>query len=439
MPPNSSGPDAAPPAASAGAAGPSSRSRATRERIVAAAARCFAASGYRGVSVRDVATEAGLSHPGVLRHFSSREQILDAVVTRFELENEQWLAARTDAPPHRLIALAEHNQSKPGYLELFSTLAGEAVSPEHPAHARFAARYRELREQSVQQPPAIEWSLDDATRMLAGWDGLQLASLYNPGEVDVAAELARQLTGDRGPMNGERSPARDVGPAEDAGPMVRLADGRAEPASTGQQAGYAVGRARQAHIIADATELFARRGFHDTSLREVAEAVGISKSALLHHFPTKDALLLAVIAERDRRTVPSSEDLQAASPAKTIELMVRTARRSELETPGLVEVYTVLTSEAASPRHPAHSFFAARSRRTIADVTVLFERLAADGLLAPGRDPIHEGRWVPAMWDGLQMQWGYDPSIDVAGLLADYFDAAGTFPVLAPPRTAPSA
>ena len=145
MPPTSSGPEAAtaaPPAAS-------SRGRATRERIVAAAARCFAASGYRGVSLRDVATEAGLSHPGVLRHFSSREQILDAVVTRFELENEQWLAARTDVPPQRLIALAEHNQSKPGYLELFSALAGEAVSPEHPAHERFAARYRELRDESV--------------------------------------------------------------------------------------------------------------------------------------------------------------------------------------------------------------------------------------------------------------------------------------------------
>ena len=271
--------------------------------------------------------------------------------------------------------------------------------------------------------------------MLAGWDGLQLASLYNPGDVDVAAELARQLTGSGGQTHGERGPTRED-PPMDVGPSASPAD---EPASTTPTAGYAVGRARQARIISDATELFARRGFHDTSLREVAEAVGISKSALLHHFPTKDALLIAVIAEHDRRTVPSSEELLAASPAETIELMVRTARRAELETPGLVEVYTVLTSEAASPRHPAHSFFAARSRRTIADVTVLFERLAADGLLSPGRDPIHEGRWVPAMWDGLQVQWGYDPSIDVAELLADYFDAAVTFSVPTPPRTAPTA
>ncbi|SIN90409.1 TetR/AcrR family transcriptional regulator [Agromyces cerinus] len=467
MPPNSSGPEAAPPTASAGSARPaasaqpagsarpaaSARGRATRERIVAAAARCFAASGYRGVSLRDVAAEAGLSHPGVLRHFSSREQILDAVVTRFELENEHWLAARTDVPPHLLIALAEHNQSKPGYLELFSALAGEAVSPEHPAHGRFATRYRELREESLRQPPATPWSRDDATRMLAGWDGLQLASLYNPGEVDVAAELAQQLTGRREQAGAEPEAGAGAEAGAGDGPTAAASAADTRPAShatpadepqpstpaTAPSAGYAVGRARQARIIADATELFARRGFHDTSLREVAEAVGISKSALLHHFPTKDALLVSVIAERDRRTVPSSEELLAASPAETIELMVRTARRSELDTPGLVEVYTVLTSEAASPGHPAHRFFAERSRRTIADVTVLFELLAADGLLAPGRDPRHEGRWVPAMWDGLQVQWGYDPSIDVAALLADYFDAAVTFSVQAPPRVSPPA
>ncbi|MBM7829442.1 AcrR family transcriptional regulator [Agromyces cerinus] len=459
MPPNSSGPEAAPPTASAGSARPatsarpaaSARGRATRERIVAAAARCFAASGYRGVSLREVAAEAGLSHPGVLRHFSSREQILDAVVTRFELENEHWLAARTDVPPLLLIALAEHNQSKPGYLELFSALAGEAVSPEHPAHGRFATRYRELREESLRQPPATPWSRDDATRMLAGWDGLQLASLYNPGEVDVAAELAQQLTGRREQAGAEPEAGAGTeagagdGPTAAAAATSLASHGTAADApqpstpATAPPAGYAVGRARQARIIADATELFARRGYHDTSLREVAEAVGISKSALLHHFPTKDALLVSVIAERDRRTVPSSEELLAASPAETIELMVRTARRSELDTPGLVEVYTVLTSEAASPAHPAHRFFAERSRRTIADFTALFERLAADGLLAPGRNPRHEGRWVPAMWDGLQVQWGYDPAIDVAGILADYFDAAVTFSVHAPPRVSPPA
>ncbi|KRC60977.1 hypothetical protein ASE14_08470 [Agromyces sp. Root81] len=443
MPPTSPWPEPAPPAAS-------SRGRATRERIFDAAARCFAASGYRGVSLRDVAAEAGLSHPGVLRHFSSRAQILDAVVTRFELENEQWLETRTEDPPHLLIALAEHNQAKPGYLELFSALAGEAVSPEHPAHARFAARYRQLREESVQHPPADAWSLDDATCMLAGWDGLQLASLYNPGEVDVAAELARHFAGVRASAAASAAADDAVSAAAAPTPAARAAPGGAARASDRPEpparpaadpvvrpAGYAVGRARQARIIADATELFARRGFHDTSLREIAEGVGISKSALLHHFPTKDELLIAVVAERDRRTVPSSEELRSASPAETIELMVRTARRAELETPGLIEVYTVLTGEAASPEHPAHRFFADRSRRTISDLTVVFERLAAAGLLAPGRDARHEGRWVPALWDGLQVQWGYDPGIDVAGLLADYLDAVVTFTVHAPPRTAP--
>ena len=46
--------------------------------------------------------------------------------------------------------------------------------------------------------------------------------------------------------------------------------------------------------------LFSRDGYGDTSLRDIAEAVGVSKSTLLHHYASKELLLSAVLAERDR-------------------------------------------------------------------------------------------------------------------------------------------
>lgn len=49
-------------------------------------------------------------------------------------------------------------------------------------------------------------------------------------------------------------------------------------------------------IQAAALELFATNGYAQTSLRELAERLGISKAALYYHYSSKDDLLRALIA-----------------------------------------------------------------------------------------------------------------------------------------------
>lgn len=53
----------------------------------------------------------------------------------------------------------------------------------------------------------------------------------------------------------------------------------------------------KAHILAEARRVFARRGYAEASLREIAEAVGIKTPSLYAHFPSKEALYEAVYAE----------------------------------------------------------------------------------------------------------------------------------------------
>jgi AcrR family transcriptional regulator len=48
-------------------------------------------------------------------------------------------------------------------------------------------------------------------------------------------------------------------------------------------------------ILENAESLFARFGFAGVGMRAVADSVGVSKSALFHHFPTKRALWAAVL------------------------------------------------------------------------------------------------------------------------------------------------
>jgi TetR/AcrR family transcriptional regulator len=48
-------------------------------------------------------------------------------------------------------------------------------------------------------------------------------------------------------------------------------------------------------LLAAATRLFAERGFEATPIQAIADAVGVTKPALLHHFPSKEHLRREVL------------------------------------------------------------------------------------------------------------------------------------------------
>ena len=51
----------------------------------------------------------------------------------------------------------------------------------------------------------------------------------------------------------------------------------------------------RAQLLEAATQLFAAKGFDGTSLKDIADVVGIRKPSLLYHFPSKNDLRLAVL------------------------------------------------------------------------------------------------------------------------------------------------
>src|SRR5213079_1613249 len=55
--------------------------------------------------------------------------------------------------------------------------------------------------------------------------------------------------------------------------------------------------ARREQLLAVALEVFARQGFHGTTMNEVAEAAGVTKPVLYQHFRSKRDLFLALLAE----------------------------------------------------------------------------------------------------------------------------------------------
>ncbi|RJQ87857.1 TetR/AcrR family transcriptional regulator [Amycolatopsis panacis] len=55
--------------------------------------------------------------------------------------------------------------------------------------------------------------------------------------------------------------------------------------------GYAKGRARRHEILLVALNAFAEQGFRASSMREIADLVGLSRAGLLHHFSSKEEVL----------------------------------------------------------------------------------------------------------------------------------------------------
>jgi AcrR family transcriptional regulator len=73
----------------------------------------------------------------------------------------------------------------------------------------------------------------------------------------------------------------------------------------------------------------AERGIGDRSLRDVAAAVGTSHRMLLHHFGSRDELLLAIVEEVERRQRALLRELPT-EPAAAIAAMWANLRRPEL-------------------------------------------------------------------------------------------------------------
>jgi AcrR family transcriptional regulator len=175
------------------------------------------------------------------------------------------------------------------------------------------------------------------------------------------------------------------------------------------------GAQRREQILAAAAEAFAESGFRGTSLADVAARVGVSQPGLLHHYPNKETLILAVLQKRDEEDQRYLREVFDGGDPSVVELYttlcIRNAGRPEL-----VRLYAVTAAESLDPAHPAHDFFQERFRRIRG---VVAQRIANDqekGLLPRELDPTDTAAELIALMDGLQMQWLMQPSIDMCAI-----------------------
>lgn len=187
---------------------------------------------------------------------------------------------------------------------------------------------------------------------------------------------------------------------------------------------YAKGRAKREEILSRALDVIARQGYRGASVKELAAEVGLSQAGLLHYFDSKEELFTEILRKRDELDAAAFGGVTALSTdIDSIRDGYLRIIRHNSEVPGVVELFSRLSVEAADPQHPAHRFFLERNtqlRGAFADVV----RTAQEtGRISDAVDADTLARILQAVADGMQTQWMLEPDVDMAGVVDALFTA----------------
>lgn len=128
---------------------------------------------------------------------------------------------------------------------------------------------------------------------------------------------------------------------------------------------------KQGGIVGAATRLFAEKGFVGASLADIAEACGMSKSLFYHYYPSKEALLYAVMRRHMDELLTAIEDQSETDP----DLELRDfARRLMRLYAGAASAQKVLLYELAHLPAAQRRDIVTKERRLVAYVEAIIAR-----------------------------------------------------------------
>jgi AcrR family transcriptional regulator len=179
-------------------------------------------------------------------------------------------------------------------------------------------------------------------------------------------------------------------------------------------------RSREA-IVDAALGVFAVRGYRSGALAEIADKVGLSPAGILYHFGSKECLLLAVIAERDRRAGDLLTGIRLDEDVTSLRDLVRIAQMCEAE-PGLAALHTVLQAESFEPGTPAHDYFRERAKVVRGTLEQGLRTAQRTGAVRADVDCTAKTNEFLAFLEGASVLWLLDSSVSLVDLYRNYIE-----------------
>lgn len=192
---------------------------------------------------------------------------------------------------------------------------------------------------------------------------------------------------------------------------------------------YAKGVATREGILDVAYQLFLRRGYDRTSVREIARSTGLSQGALLHHFTSKEELFVEVLRSRDRRSqgdhrLDNAGDISVSGLLSVVD--------HNAHEPGLVRLYVTMSAEGTEADSPARGFFEERYQWLRIELAADIRRQQERGEVSSALDSEAIASLLIAAADGLQIQWLLEPAgLDMGARLAHLWAAIRQVPASA--------
>ena len=157
-------------------------------------------------------------------------------------------------------------------------------------------------------------------------------------------------------------------------------------------------------MLEAALQAFAANGYRGASLGAIAKQCGLSEPGLLHHFPSKTALLMATLETYERK---AWTEASAVAPGGTVEYrqrMLRLAAAHERD-PRFVRLLLVIAAESTEPGHPAREWMQARYHAALRSAERELAADQADGRLDGRVDVALLAQLINATLDGLEQQF----------------------------------
>ncbi len=263
---------------------PGTRPKNRRELTVAAATELFYRRGYRQVSVADIARATNVGPSAIFRHFPAKSELLVAAIR-----------ASLDPAHERITAAAGRGDALPVVLS---------------DQAAFVLDHRSLGVLWQREARSLPDEEQRPLRVLVRDTSLALAAIIQANRPGLGAERADLLAWCAfGALVSVGFHSLELPRDEYLQLLAGLAEtvvliDLPESSKTFRSQTRAPVANRREHLMAEATELFAERGFATVGVDDIGSAAGITGPSVYAHFESKQKLLLAVM-ERGNRVLRS--------------------------------------------------------------------------------------------------------------------------------------